>query len=153
MCIGLISIRLTQILKGFLKPPIIYLPPFPPVPTETAECTEGEVRLAEGSGSTEGRVEVCQWGLWTSVCADESWNDDVAKTICSQLGYTGITTVSGMDGLKGIEMLLTTFHSCTGPTEPFCSISNLAFIYCDIYFTDGMNVKKTVDLNPQHSAL
>lgn len=64
---------------------------FPLSLTEMAECTtEGEVRLIGSSSRSEGRVEICQWGLWTTVCADDSWTDDVAKTICTQLGYEGI---------------------------------------------------------------
>ena len=57
--------------------------------TEAAQCAEGEVRVVGGSVGSEGRVEMCQWGRWTSVCADDNWNTAVAKVVCSQLGYEG----------------------------------------------------------------
>lgn len=58
--------------------------------TETAECDEeGKVRLVGGPDSTRGRVEMCKWGQWTSLCADASWNNVTAQAVCRELGYTG----------------------------------------------------------------
>ena len=52
-------------------------------------CEEGSVRLVGGYSRKEGRVQICNEGKWTSVCAD-SWseNDIEAKVVCSQLGYS-----------------------------------------------------------------
>ncbi len=48
-------------------------------------CIDGEVRLAGGANNSEGRVEVCVKGAWTTVC-DEGWNDYAAKVICKEIG-------------------------------------------------------------------
>ena len=57
--------------------------------TDTAECTEGEVRLVEGAVESEGRVEMCVNGRWGTVCADSSWDDTDAQTVCKQMGLEG----------------------------------------------------------------
>ena len=55
------------------------------LPESTPKCTERDVRLVNGSGPNEGRVEVCYNGTWSSVCNIQS---SVASVICKQLGYT-----------------------------------------------------------------
>ena len=51
-----------------------------------ANCTNGEVRLVNGSGPHEGRVEVCINEAWGSICSNE-WDDKDADIVCKQLGY------------------------------------------------------------------
>lgn len=53
----------------------------------SAECNHGEVRLVNSSVPTEGRVEVCVFSDWNSVCSN-GWGDNDAKVVCRQLGYT-----------------------------------------------------------------
>ena len=50
-------------------------------------CTEGTIRLIDGSTTTEGRVEVCQNDAWGTVC-DDGWTDVDASVVCRQLGYS-----------------------------------------------------------------
>ena len=53
---------------------------------ENNSCEDGDVRLQNGTHSINGRVEVCQYGNWGSICADK-WDNNDARVACRQLGY------------------------------------------------------------------
>ena len=58
-----------------------------------ANCSDGDVRLVDGSVSHEGRVEVCINQVWGTICSSTSryyynyWDVSDAKVVCRQLGH------------------------------------------------------------------
>lgn len=49
-------------------------------------CSHGDLRLRGGRSQLEGRVEVCRYGLWGTIC-DSGWDSRDAGVVCRQLGY------------------------------------------------------------------
>ena len=50
-------------------------------------CTNGTLRLVNGSSTNEGRLEICINGCWGTIC-DDSWTNANAQVACRQLGYS-----------------------------------------------------------------
>ena len=54
----------------------------------TGSCTDGDVRLVNGTTSNEGRVEYCDEGRWSAFCTSySSFSSQTAYAICRELGY------------------------------------------------------------------
>ncbi|KAG5876780.1 hypothetical protein JTB14_038406 [Gonioctena quinquepunctata] len=58
-----------------------------------------EIRLVNGSKSSEGRLEIKHHGIWGTVC-DDDFNEDAAKVVCKYFGFQGTSTVK-KDGYFG----------------------------------------------------
>lgn len=68
------------------------------------------VRLVNGSGPHEGRVEVFHESRWGTVC-DDVWDKNDGDVVCRMLGYQGATEVH-KTGRFGQGMRSST-HTCT----------------------------------------
>ena len=52
-------------------------------------CVTGTVRLTNGFRPSQGRVEVCQDGVWGTVC-DLGWDVNDAMVVCREIGFSVI---------------------------------------------------------------
>ena len=79
-----------------------------------------KVRLAGGSHSGEGRVEVYFAGEWGTVC-DRAWDINDAKVVCNMLGYPrAIATKSAYFG-EGSGPIWLTYLLCRGTESNIAS--------------------------------
>ena len=69
-------------------------------------CTDGDVRLVDGSLDQEGRVEVCVNGVWGSVCG-HGWSSSDGRVVCKQLGYPDSSMIINHTVILMILLILT----------------------------------------------
>jgi deleted-in-malignant-brain-tumors protein 1 len=106
---------------------------------EISECSEGEVRLVGGSVESEGRVEMCVHGRWGTVCADSSWDDTDAQTVCTQLGFQGGEAVGGSYFGMGSGDLFFSQFSCSESNTRLreCSFEAVQSQFCSTHSNDA----------------
>uniref|UniRef100_A0A1X7SJW9 SRCR domain-containing protein n=1 Tax=Amphimedon queenslandica TaxID=400682 RepID=A0A1X7SJW9_AMPQE len=64
--------------------------------SNAVNCSNGTIRLTDGGGDNEGRVEICTDGIWMTIDA-RYWNYNNAKVVCRQLGYYDTWSVAITD--------------------------------------------------------
>ena len=91
----------------------------------SANCSDGDVRLVDGSVGYEGRVEICINRVWGTVCSTTyrytysyyiRWDVTDAKVVCRQLGHQELGAT--------VYTSSSTFSAGTGPVF-------LSDLYCD----------------------
>jgi len=80
-----------------------------------ATCRHGDLRLVGGNSPDRGRVEVCLYNMWGTVC-DDLWSSSDARVACRQLGYSGTvaTAYSNAAFGQGSGPILLDNVGCTG---------------------------------------
>lgn len=78
-------------------------------------CTQGEVRLVNGTTPDEGRVELCFRNVWGTVCA-QNFDTVDASVVCRQLGYAQESAVAlfGANVVDGTGQIWFSNSFCTG---------------------------------------
>ena len=49
---------------------------------------DGDIRLANGTTSSSGRLEVYHNGTWGTVCNDAQYNNNMANVVCRMQGFS-----------------------------------------------------------------
>ena len=54
-----------------------------------APCSDGQIKLIEGSPDNYGRVEICSNQRWETLSSNY-WQYEETRVACNALGYTGV---------------------------------------------------------------
>ena len=56
---------------------------------------DGDIRLAGGRYSGEGRLKICKDGGWGTIC-NRGWNDTDAQVVCADLSLNSDMNFQGL---------------------------------------------------------
>ena len=108
---------------------------FVAVQVTSANCSDGDVRLVDGSVDYEGRVEVCINRVWGTVCSGSyryyNWDLSDARVVCRQLGYQelGATVYSSSSTFgAGTDPIFLSDLRCVGSETNLLECRNSNFI-------------------------
>jgi deleted-in-malignant-brain-tumors protein 1 len=120
----------------------------------SANCSDGDVRLVDGSADYEGRVEVCINRVWGTVCSTayryystyyQRWDLSDAKVVCRQLGHqelgATVYTSSSTFG-AGTDPVFLSDLQCVGSEANLleCRHSNFVQLGSNRYCTHSRDV-------------
>lgn len=110
-----------------------------------SNCTDGELRLVDGSGPHEGRVEVCVNQVWGTICSI-GWSNEDANVVCKQLGYLpfgGKARINSQYG-PGAGPILMASVDCSGSEESIleCSHRSCNIFSCSHYSDAGVTCER-----------
>ena len=85
-----VQVRPSYVHHSSPRPEVMVIYTTLPAPVTTPVCcTDGDIRLVNGSVASEGRVELCYNNQWGTICND-SFGSSEAAVVCRQLGYSAI---------------------------------------------------------------
>ncbi|XP_064392932.1 tyrosine-protein phosphatase Lar-like isoform X3 [Halichondria panicea] len=106
---------------------------------------EGEVRLADGPSSREGRVDICDGRYWRTPCQD-TWGIEETRVVCRELGFCqqGGRLVTGHSYQEYILFDINEVN-CTGDeaTLSNCSVTLYYSSNCGNYVGAGVSCYST----------
>ena len=90
----------------------------------SSRFSSGDLRLANGSAPSAGRVEIWYSNQWNTVC-DDYWSVDDARVVCRQLGYQGAAFAHRRAEFgEGIGGILLDNVGCTGTERSLLQCSH-----------------------------
>ncbi|XP_064392934.1 uncharacterized protein LOC135340513 [Halichondria panicea] len=106
---------------------------------------EGEIRLADGPSSREGRVDICFGSVWLTPCQD-SWGIEETRVVCRELGFCqqGGRLVTGQSYQNYIPNYINEVN-CTGDeaTLSGCSVTDYSSNCDSSYVGAGVSCYST----------
>ena len=70
-----------------------------------SNCTDGDIRLVDGSTNYEGRVEICINKAWGTITYFYGSNNE-AQTVCNQLGYSATGKCNEFVDLQCVSIII-----------------------------------------------
>ncbi|XP_046949874.1 soluble calcium-activated nucleotidase 1 isoform X2 [Lynx rufus] len=94
----------------------------------TQGVKDGDVRLADGDSTNEGRVEIFYRGQWGTVC-DNLWDLTDASVVCRALGFENATKALGRAAFgPGAGPIMLDEVECTGTESSLAECKSLGWL-------------------------